>query len=269
VRIDVLTLFPQMFDVPMSESMMWKARDRDLLQFAAHDIRDYALDKHRQVDDTPYGGGGGMVLKPDVVVRAVESVRGDDEDMPVILMSPQGRVFNHQMALGLSRKPGLILLCGHYEGFDERIRELVVDEEISIGDYVLTGGELAAMVVVDAVVRQIPGVLGAEGGAERDSHADGLLEGPHYTRPAAFRGRHVPEILRSGNHGAVAQWRREQAIRRTWRNRPDLLRHADLSEDERYFLAQLADEDAHQQRSVSGSFSTDDTEGNTDRPSGR
>jgi tRNA (guanine37-N1)-methyltransferase len=248
MQIDVLTLFPQMFDVPMGESMMWKARDRDLLHFAAHDIRDYALDKHRQVDDTPYGGGGGMVLKPDVVVRAIEAIRGDaaetHNETPVILMSPQGRVFKHDIALSLSRKERLILLCGHYEGFDERIRELVVDDEISIGDYVLTGGELAAMVVIDAVVRQIPGVLGAEGGAARDSHADGLLEGPHYTRPAAFRGLHVPEILRSGNHGAVAQWRREQAIRRTWRNRPDLLRQAELSDDERYFLAQLADADA-------------------------
>lgn len=248
MRIDVLTLFPQMFDVPMGESMMWKARDRELLDFAAHNIRDYALDKHRQVDDTPYGGGGGMVFKPDVVVRAVEAIRGDDNAAPVILMSPQGRVFNHDIALNLSRKERLILLCGHYEGFDERIRELVVDDEISIGDYVLTGGELAAMVVVDAVVRQIPGVLGAEGGADRDSHADGLLEGPHYTRPAEFRGLHVPEILRSGNHGAVAEWRRNQAIRRTWRNRPALLRQAELSGDERYFLAQLADDDARQQR---------------------
>ena len=218
---------------------MWKARDQGYLDFFAHDIRDYATNKHRQVDDTPYGGGGGMVLKPDVLVRAVETVKGDD-DVPVILMSPQGRVFDHQTALRLSQQPRLMLLCGHYEGFDERVRDLVVTDEISIGDYVLTGGELAAMVVIDAVVRQIPGVLGAEGGAERDSHADGLLEGPHYTRPLEFRGLGVPEVLRAGNHGEIERWRRLQAIRRTWFNRPDLLMKADLTEDERYFLAELA-----------------------------
>lgn len=243
MRIDVLTLFPAMFDLPMNESMMWKAREHGYLTLHVHDIRDYALDKHRKVDDTPYGGGGGMVLKPDVVVGAVEAVRGDSA-APVLLMSPQGTLFRHQKALQLSQQERLILLCGHYEGFDERIRELVVDEELSIGDYVLTGGELAAMVVIDAVVRQIPGVLGAEGGAERDSFAEGLLEGPHYTRPVEFRGRAVPEVLKSGNHGAVDAWRRKQAIRRTWRNRPQLLRTAPLSEAERYFLAELAEEEA-------------------------
>jgi len=243
MRIDVLTLFPAMFDGIMNESMMWKARDRNILDFHAHDIRDYSQNKHRQVDDTPYGGGGGMVLKADVVVRSVEAVKEDD-DCPVILMSPQGAVFNHEKAIALSQLPRMILLCGHYEGFDERIRDLVVTEELSIGDYVLTGGELAAMVVIDAVIRQIPGVLGAEGGADRDSHADGLLEGAHYTRPAEFRGLGVPDILKSGNHGAVDKWRREQAIRRTWHNRPDLLRTADLTEEERYFLAELAKESA-------------------------
>lgn len=242
MRIDVLTLFPQMF-APMHESMMWKAQDRDLLQFATHDIRDWSTDRHRTVDDTPYGGGGGMVLKPDVTVNAVEAVRGDS-NAPVILMSPQGRVFNHQIAVELSHYDHLILLCGHYEGFDERVRELVVTDEISIGDYVLTSGELAAMVVMDAVVRQIPGVLGAADGVARDSHADGLLEGPHYTRPAEFRGLGVPDVLTSGNHGAVDQWRREQSIRRTWRNRPELLRTAELTEAERYFLSHLAEEDA-------------------------
>jgi tRNA (guanine37-N1)-methyltransferase len=244
MRIDVLTLFPGMFDGPMSESMMWKARERALLDLQVHNIRDYSTDKHRQVDDTPYGGGGGMVMKADVVVQAIEQIRADDATSPVILMTPQGRVFSHQIAVKLSRLPRMLLLCGHYEGIDERVRDLVVTHEISIGDYVLTGGELAAMVVIDAVVRQIPGVLGAVGAVERDSHADGLLEGPHYTRPLAFRGSGVPDVLRNGNHAAINQWRRRQSIRRTWRNRPELLRDAHLSDDERYFLAQLALEDA-------------------------
>lgn len=242
MRIDVLTLFPNMFETVMSESMMWKARDRDLLDFHAHDIRDYTNDKWRKVDDTPYGGGGGMILKPDVVVRAIEAVKGDDEQTPVILMSPQGRVFNHDVAVELSGQERLILVCGHYEGFDERIRQLAITDEISIGDYVLTGGELAAMVVVDAVVRQIPGVLGAAGAQDRDSHADGLLEGPHYTRPAEFRGLGIPDVLTSGNHAKIDEWRRRQAIKRTWENRPELLLDADLTEDEKYYLAQLTDE---------------------------
>lgn len=242
LKIDVLTLFPQMF-APMNESMMWKAQDRQLLDLHIHDIRDYADNKHRKVDDTPYGGGGGMVLKPDVVVRAVESVQADNQ-APVILLSPQGRVFHHDRAVSYANYEHLILLCGHYEGFDERVRDLIVTEEISIGDYVLTGGELAAMVVIDAVVRQIPGVLGAEGAVEQDSHADGLLEGPHYTRPARFRGLGVPAVLKNGNHAEIDRWRRYQSIRRTWRNRPDLLLNARLSSDEQYFLATLAQEDA-------------------------
>lgn len=241
MQIDVLTLFPIMFETIMSESMMWKARENNLLDFHAHDIRDYTQDKHRKVDDTPYGGGGGMVLKPDVVVRAVESVKGEAET-PVILMSPQGRVFNHKIAVELSKHDKLILLCGHYEGFDERIRDLVITDEISIGDYVLTGGELAAMVVIDSVARQIPGLLGADGAQHRDSHADGLLEGPHYTRPAEFRGLGIPDVLKNGNHAHIDHWRRRQAIKRTWQNRPDLLLNAELTEDEKYYLAQLASE---------------------------
>lgn len=243
MRIDVLTLFPEMFENVMNSSMMWKARDKGYLDLYVHDIRDWTEDKHRKVDDTPYGGGGGMLLKVDVVVRAVEALQSG-ASAPVLLMSPQGKVFNHEAALRLSAQERLILLCGHYEGFDERIRELVITEEISIGDYVLTGGELAAMVVIDAVVRQIPGVLGAEGGAERDSHADGLLEGPHYTRPAEFRGLGVPDVLKEGNHAAVERWRRQEALRRTWINRPELLRTAPLSEEDQYFLAQLARESA-------------------------
>ena len=238
MKIEVLTLFPGMFSAVMSESMMWKARDRGLLDFHAHDIRDYTEDKHRKVDDTPYGGGGGMILKADVLLRAIEAVKPSAET-PVILMSPQGRLLTHEVAAELSHQPHLILVCGHYEGVDERVRELAISDEISIGDYVLTGGELAAMVLIDAVVRQIPGVLGAEGAQQRDSHADGLLEGPHYTRPPEFRGLGVPEVLTSGHHAEVDRWRRQQALKRTWQRRPDLLNVAELSDEDREYLEQL------------------------------
>jgi tRNA (guanine37-N1)-methyltransferase len=243
MRIDVLTLFPAMF-APMHESMMWKAQDRGFLDLRVTDIRDFATGKHRAADDMPYGGGGGMVMRVDVLVKAVEAITSTVPQPPrVIFLSPQGRVLTHAIAHELSQQPHLVLLCGHYEGIDERALQLVVTDEISIGDYVLTGGELPAMVLIDSVVRLIPGVLGAEGAAERDSHADGLLEGPHYTRPVAFRGLSVPEVLQGGDHGAIARWRREQALRRTWQRRPDLLLKADLSEDERYLLAKFALED--------------------------
>lgn len=241
MKIEVLSLFPNMFEAVMSESMMWKARQNHLLEFRVYDIRDYARDKRRKVDDSPYGGGGGMILKPDVLVDAIESIR-PNANTPVILMSPQGRLLTHQVAWELSRQEHLILVCGRYEGFDERIRQLAASDEISIGDYVLTGGELAAMVVMDAVVRQISGVLGAAGAQDRDSHADGLLEGPHYTRPVEFRGLTVPAALRSGHHAQVARWRRQAALKRTWQNRPDLLSSADLSEEDQSYLAQLTRE---------------------------
>lgn len=241
MQIDVLTLFPGMFEGPMTQSMMWKARDRGLLDLHIHDIRDHALDKHRTVDDTPYGGGGGMVLRADVVVRAVEALA--QPGTPVILMSPQGRVFSHRIAKELAAHEQIMLVCGHYEGLDERIRQLVITDEISIGDYVLTGGELAAMVIIDATVRQIPGVLGAEGAADADSHADTILEGPHYTRPVSFRGLDVPQVLQEGDHGKIAAWRRRMGLWRTWRNRPDLLLRANLTEAERYLLAEFAHED--------------------------
>ena len=242
MRVDVLTLFPGMFDGPMTESMMWKARDLGLLELHIHNIRDYALDKHRKVDDTPYGGGGGMIMRVDVVARAVEAIA--ESETPVILMSPQGRVFSHQLAQDLAQHEHIILLCGHYEGLDDRVRQLVITDEISIGDYVLTGGELAAMVVIDATARHIPGVLGAEGAADMDSHADGILEGPHYTRPVTFQGLSVPEVLQAGNHTEISQWRRREGLRRTWQRRPDLLIRANLKEDEQYFLAELTAEDA-------------------------
>lgn len=238
MQIDVLTLFPEMF-APMNHSMMWKARDRGILAFNTHDIRDYTETKYRQVDDTPYGGGGGMVMKADVVVRAVEAVRGQ-EACPVILLSAQGRVFNHHIALELAQHPRLIFLCGHYEGFDDRVRQLVATDDISLGDYVLTGGELAAMVISDAIVRQLDGVLGAEDGAQNESHADGLLEHPHYTRPTEFRGLSVPEVLTQGNHAEIARWRRRESLRVTWESRPDLLARAQLSEEDRYALAEFA-----------------------------
>lgn len=244
MRIDILTLFPSMFDGPMTESMLWKARDRGLLDLRLHNIRDHTTDRHRTVDDTPYGGGGGMILRADVLVHAVEEVVAQAEPAPVILMSPGGRLFSHQVAVELAALERFVILCGHYEGIDERVRQLVVTDEISIGDYVLTGGELPAMVVVDAVVRHIPGVLGAEGGATRESHADGILEGAHYTRPVEFRGLSVPQALQDGNHAAIERWRREDGLRRTWRYRPDLLLRAQLSEADRYLLATFAEEDA-------------------------
>jgi tRNA (guanine37-N1)-methyltransferase len=243
MRVDVLTLFPEMFEGPMNTSMMWKARDRGLLDLRVHNIRDHALDRHRTVDDTPYGGGGGMVMRVDVLHAAVNAVVGGERP-PVIFMSPQGRLLSHDVAAELARHPRLVLLCGHYEGIDERARQLFITDEISIGDYVLTGGELPAMVLIDATVRHIPGLLGSDGAHERDSHADGLLEGPHYTRPPLYHGVAVPQVLQDGNHAQMVRWRRQQQLRRTWDTRPDLLFTAPLSDDDRYYLAALADEDS-------------------------
>ncbi len=237
MQIDVLTLFPQMFAGPMDLSMMWKAQELGLLQLQLHDLRDRGEGRRRQVDDTPCGGGGGMILRADVLVRAIEDITAA-APQPVILLSPQGRVFSQQIAGELAAQERMLLVCGHYEGVDERVRQLVITDEISIGDYVLTGGELAAMVVIDATVRQLPGVLGAERAAAQDSHVDGLLEGPHYTRPVAFRGLQVPELLLSGDHGRIATWRRQQSLLRTLRRRPDLLADATLQPEERDWLAQ-------------------------------
>lgn len=244
MQFDILTLFPAMFDGPLTESILKRAQERDLLSVHLHNIRDYTTDKHRTVDDTPYGGGGGMVMKPEPLAAAIRDVRGADTAAPVIMLTPQGRPFTQQVAQELAELPRLILLCGRYEGFDERIRERYVTDEISLGDFVLTGGELAAMVIIDAVARLVPGVLGARWAADEDSHALGLLEYPHYTRPPEFEGMPVPEVLLSGDHEAIERWRRREAIRRTWQRRPDLLRTADLSDDERWFLADLAEHDA-------------------------
>jgi tRNA (guanine37-N1)-methyltransferase len=238
-----------MFEGPMTESMLWKARDRGLLDLRLHDIRGFSTDKHRKVDDIPYGGGGGMIMRPEPMLGAVEHVLEDaPADTPVILTTPQGRVFSHRIARELAQQERIVIVCGRYEGVDERVRQLIVTDEISIGDYVLTGGELPAMVMIDAVVRHIPGVLGARWAAEEDSHAQGLLEGPHYTRPPVFRGLEVPQELQQGNHEDIARWRREQALRRTWQKRPDMLMKAQLSDDEKYLLATYADESARGER---------------------
>lgn len=247
MRIDVLTLFPDMFQGPMTESMLWKARDRGLLDLRLHQLRNFTTDPHRTIDDTPYGGGGGMIMKVGPLVAAVESVLADaPPGTPVLLMTPQGRVFSHRIAKELAGHERIVILCGRYEGIDDRVRQLVVTDEISIGDYVLTGGELPAMVLIDAVVRHIPGVLGAAGAADQDSHAEGILEGPQFTRPAVFRGLAVPDVLQEGNHGKVKRWRRREGLRATWKNRPDLLLKARLSDDDRYLLAEFADEDARE-----------------------
>ena len=228
MRIDILTLFPGMFAGPLDESIVGRARNSGVVEIHLTDIRDFATDRHRTVDDTPYGGGPGMVMKPGPLFDAVEAVRGPEAR--AILMSPQGRVFNQEIATELSQLSHCVLICGHYEGVDERVREHLIDDELSVGDFVLTGGELAAMVIVDAVTRLLPGVLGAKESLAEESHTSGLLEYPHYTRPTEFRGWRVPDILLSGHHGEIARWRRRQALERTRERRPDLLRPEHLAE---------------------------------------
>jgi tRNA (guanine37-N1)-methyltransferase len=244
--IDILTLFPGMFDGPFRESIVKRAIERGLVTIRIHNIRDWATDRHRTVDDYPYGGGAGMVLKPDVLIAAIEAVRG--EDGYVILLTPQGRLFTQQVARELAQKPHLVLVCGHYEGVDERVRLLAVDDEISIGDYVLTGGELAAMVVVDATVRLLPGVLGDEASIREESHSSGLLEYPHYTRPPEFRGLRVPDVLLSGHHAQIARWRRREALRRTLERRPDLLAKAPLTAEDLKLLEEIRVEQQRQEQ---------------------
>jgi len=239
MRFDIFTLFPEIFAGVFDESILKRARAAGLLEIGLHNIRDYAEGKHRVTDDYPYAGGGGMIMKPEPIFAAVEAVLGAPPQIPIILLSPQGRVFNQDIAFELAQHPHLALICGHYEGVDERVREHLATDEISIGDYVLTGGEIPAMIIVDAVARLIPGVLGDPAAPTKDSHASGLLEGPHYTRPAEFRGWRVPEILLSGNHAQIAAWRRREALRRTLERRPDLLAKANLSEQDRAFLESL------------------------------
>jgi tRNA (guanine37-N1)-methyltransferase len=252
MQFEVFSLLPEVFPPYLESSILQRARQRGLIDVRVHNIREYTHDKHHTTDDTPYGGGGGMVMKPEPVFEAVESVLGFDSGqtqassgvdsrpgVPIILLTPQGRVFTQRVAEELSGYERIALLCGRYEGVDERIREHLVTDEISIGDYVLTGGELPALMIIDAVSRLLPGVLGDPTGAEDDSHSMGLLEYPHYTRPPEFRDWQVPEVLLSGDHGRIAKWRREQSLTRTLRRRPDILEKAELSKEDQKIVEHL------------------------------
>ena len=269
MEFDVFTLLPEVFPSYLETSIIKRARERDLIRVRVHNIRDYAHDKHHVTDDTPYGGGGGMVMKPEPVFEAVETVLGlnlkkdstteitestenlkessvdsvpsvvKDLNIPIILLTPQGRVFDQNVAQELSQHPHIVLICGRYEGFDERIREHLVTDEISIGDFVLTGGELPALILIDALARLLPNVLGDPTGAQDDSHAMGLLEYPHYTRPPEFRGWKVPDILLSGDHAKIDKWRREQALLRTYHKRPDMLEKTELTKADIKFIEGL------------------------------
>jgi tRNA (guanine37-N1)-methyltransferase len=245
MQFDVFTLLPEVFPSYLETSILKRARERGLIEVRLHNIRDYTHDRHHTTDDTPFGGGGGMVMKPEPVFEALESVLemapppsrpAAASNIPIILLTPQGRVFDQAIATELSQHPRIALLCGRYEGVDERIREHLVTDEISIGDYVLTGGELPALILIDAVARLLPDVLGDPTGAQDDSHAMGLLEYPHYTRPAEFRGWKTPDVLLSGDHGKIEKWRREQALQRTFRKRPDMLGKAELSREDQKFI---------------------------------
>ncbi len=238
MNIQVLSLFPPMFDGVFQHSIMKKAQDKGAVSLGVVDIREFA-DNKRQVDDYPFGGGAGMVLKPEPVFNAVESITNEGKKPRVILMCPQGERFTQKKAEELASEEELVFICGHYEGYDERIREHLVTDEISIGDFVLTGGELAAMTVIDSVVRLLPGVLGNSDSPVRDSFSTGLLEHPHYTRPANFRDMTVPAVLTSGNHAKIEEWREEQGIKRTFERRPDLFEHVELTAQQKSVLARL------------------------------
>lgn len=237
MKIDILTLFPAMFEGVMQSSIMKKAQEQGAFQYRTIDFRAYAENKHQKVDDYPYGGGAGMVLMPQPIFSAVEDIKQNVSNSPrIILMCPQGERYTQKKAEELAKEDHLIFICGHYEGYDERIRQHLVTDEISIGDYVLTGGELGAMIVIDSVVRLLPNALGNQESAQQDSFSTGLLEHPHYTRPANFRGYQVPDILRSGHHEKIAEWRHKASLRRTMARRPDLLQDYPLTEQERAWL---------------------------------
>lgn len=230
---DILTIFPGMFASPLGESIVGKARERGLIQVRLHNIRDYATDKHQMTDDRPFGGGEGMVMKPEPIVGALRAIENDGPSARVVLLTPQGRLFDQEIARELSGLPRVVLVCGRYEGVDERVAEYFTDDQLSIGDYVLTGGELAAMIIVDAVTRLLPGALGNVDSAAADSFCEPILEYPQYTRPQDFEAKLVPGILLSGNHEEIRRWRRGQALLRTWMRRPDLFERLDLSREDR------------------------------------
>lgn len=240
MEIDLVTIFPGILEGPFKESMIKRAIDRNLVEISLVDLRKYTHDRHRQVDDTPYGGGCGMILKPEPLFEAVEDLKSKTmaERTRVILLTPQGQKFNQQMARQLSGEEHLIMICGRYEGVDERVRNSIVDLELSIGDYVLTGGEIAAAVVVDAVVRLLPGFISEEAAAN-ESFSEQLLEHPHYTRPPEYRGKKVPDVLLSGNHREIDRWRRQQSLKRTFERRPDLLEQAELSHEDMEYLDKI------------------------------
>ncbi|PWI22910.1 tRNA (guanosine(37)-N1)-methyltransferase TrmD [Kurthia zopfii] len=239
MNIQVLSLFPDMFEGVFGSSIMKKAQEKGAVKMEVTDFRAYSENKHNQVDDYPYGGGAGMVLKPEPLFNAVEELVAQGKKPRIILMCPQGERYDQKKAEELAQEEDLIFLCGHYEGYDERIREFLVTDEISIGDFVLTGGELAAMTVVDSVVRLLPGVLGQEASHVNDSFSTGLLEHPHYTRPADYKGMKVPDVLMSGNHAKIEQWRMEQTIKRTYERRPDLLERIELTKEQKAYLQKL------------------------------
>lgn len=240
MRIDIITLFPSMFRGPFDESIIKRARKKGILEINLHNLRDFTGDRHRTVDDLPYGGGAGMVMKPEPLFRAVEKVKEERRSSwKVILLSPQGQPFAQEKAKELAQEEGLIFICGHYEGVDERVREHLIDEELSLGDFVLTGGELAAMVIVDAIARMLPEVLGCKDSIREDSFYQTLLDYPHYTRPAEFRGWKVPGVLISGNHQKIREWRKKKKLENTFKKRPDLLKTAKLSREEEEMLEQI------------------------------
>ncbi len=241
MRIDLVTIFPEVFS-PHLETGMWTiAQKKEIVQFGVYDLRDYTEDRHRTVDDYPFGGGPGMIMKPGPIFKAIKAIISTSQEIPplIILLSPQGKRFNQEMAKELSQAPWLILVCGRYRGVDQRVREKLVDREISIGDYVLTGGELPAIVLVDAMIRLLPGVLSDMDSAKEDSFYQGLLDYPHYTRPQDFQGLKVPSVLLSGNHQAIRRWRRRKALEMTWQKRPDLLAKADLTGEDLTYLTQI------------------------------
>ncbi len=244
MEVHIVTLFPDLFASPLKESILGKAIDRGVVDVAVHDLRDHAQDKHRTADDAPYGGGAGMVLKPEPIIRALRAIEAEAGPATVVLLTPQGIPFSQALAQRLSKEERLVLLCGRYEGVDERVRLHFTDLEISIGDYVLMGGEIPALVVLDATLRLLPGVVGDELSIQEDSFQTGLLDHPHYTRPAEAEGHKVPEVLISGNHEAIRRWRRKESLRRTRARRPDLLETATLTDEDRELLAEIEAEEA-------------------------